>query len=98
MLELSRKAKLMPASAIRKLVPYAEEAKKKGIKVYHLNIGQPDIESPPAAIESLKNIQEKLIAYPHSQGRRPFLEGVVKYYKTLGINLKPENINLRHYN
>lgn len=94
MLELSRKAKLMPASAIRKLVPYAEEAKKKGIKVYHLNIGQPDIESPPAAIESLKNIQEKLIAYPHSQGRRPFLEGVVKYYKTLGINLKPENINV----
>lgn len=93
-LELSRKAKLMPASAIRKLVPFAEGAKKKGIKVYHLNIGQPDIESPPEAIEAVQKIDMKLVEYPHSQGIKPFLEGLVGYYKTLGIELKTENFNV----
>ena len=56
MLNLSKKAQLMPASPIRKLVPYADEAKKRGIKVYHLNIGQPDIESPKEAIKAIKDI------------------------------------------
>ena len=93
-MELSRKAKLMPASAIRKLVPFADAAKKKGIKVYHLNIGQPDIESPPEAIEAVKNINMKLVEYPHSQGHKTFLEGLVKYYQTLGIELKTENFNI----
>ncbi|HOG26119.1 MAG TPA: pyridoxal phosphate-dependent aminotransferase, partial [Bacteroidales bacterium] len=63
--ELSRK---MPASPIRKLVPYAEEAKKRGIKVYHLNIGQPDIDSPKEALEPIRNIDLKLVSYPHSAG------------------------------
>jgi aspartate aminotransferase len=62
MLTLSEKAKKMPASPIRKLVPYADAAKKRGIKVYHLNIGQPDIPSPKEALDAVKNNQLKLVA------------------------------------
>lgn len=94
MLELSRKANLLPSSAIRKLIPYSDAAKKRGIKVYHLNIGQPDIESPPEAIESIKNVNQKLIAYPPSQGNPSLINQIVKYYKTLGIEIKPENVNV----
>lgn len=66
MLSISELSKKMPASPIRKLVPYAEAAKKRGVKVYHLNIGQPDVESPKEALEPIKNFDLKLISYPHS--------------------------------
>lgn len=93
-LELSRIAKNLPYSAIRKLIPYADAAKKHGIKVYHLNIGQPDIASPPEAIEVLHKYNQKLIEYSNSQGNSSFINKVVKYYKTLGIEIKPENVNV----
>ena len=63
MLTLSKKAQAMPASPIRKLVPFADAAKKRGIKVYHLNIGQPDIESPKEALDAVKNNDLKVVAY-----------------------------------
>ena len=87
MLNLSKKAQLMPASPIRKLVPYADEAKKRGIKVYHLNIGQPDIESPKEAIKAVKDIELKLIEYPHSAGIPSYRNKLAKYYQNLGMDV-----------
>ena len=63
MLEISQKAKEMPLSAVRKLVPYAEAAKKRGVKVYHLNIGQPDVHAPEAALAAVKRNDLKLVSY-----------------------------------
>lgn len=82
----------MPASPIRKLVPYADDAKKKGVKVYHLNIGQPDIETPEVALNAVRNISEKVIAYSHSQGIPSFREKLVGYYKEHNINITPDEI------
>ena len=82
----------MPESPIRKLVPYAEQAKKKGRKVYHLNIGQPDISSPTVAIQSINNFSNKIIAYSHSAGFESYRKGVAKYYNDLGINLSFKDI------
>lgn len=88
MLTLSKKAQAMPASPIRKLVPFAEAAKKKGIKVYHLNIGQPDIESPKEALDAVKNNTLKVIEYSNSAGNESYRKGLVKYYQGLGINIE----------
>lgn len=77
----------MPASPIRKLVPYAEEAKRKGKKVYHLNIGQPDISTPDSALEAINNYSEKVIEYSHSAGNESYRRGLAKYYHDLGINV-----------
>ena len=66
--KISQKAIDMPASPIRKLVPYAEQAKKEGKKVYHLNIGQPDIQTPQIALDAIKNFNNKVIEYSHSAG------------------------------
>ena len=79
MLTLSKKAQALPASPIRKLVPYADAAKKRGVKVYHLNIGQPDIESSPQALEAVKNADLKVIEYSNSAGNLSYREGLVKY-------------------
>lgn len=92
MLNLSRKAEQMPASPIRKLVPFADEAKKKGIKVYHLNIGQPDIESPKEAIKAVKDIEMKLIEYPHSAGIPSYRNKLAEYYRRIGIDITPDEI------
>ena len=94
MLTISNKAKAMPASPIRKLVPYAEAAKKRGVKVYHLNIGQPDIASPKEALEAVKNNTLKLIEYPHSAGITTYREGLAKYYQSININVTPSEINI----
>lgn len=94
MLTLSKKAQKMPASPIRKLVPYADAAKKRGIKVYHLNIGQPDIASPKEALDAVKNNQLKLVAYPNSAGNKSLLEGLVKYYKGINIDIDTSCINI----
>ncbi|MBQ1624153.1 MAG: pyridoxal phosphate-dependent aminotransferase [Bacteroidales bacterium] len=94
MLTLSKKAQAMPASPIRKLVPYADAAKKRGIKVYHLNIGQPDIESPQEALDAVKNNQLKVVAYAKSGGNDSLREGVARYYQGIGINVEAADINI----
>ncbi len=88
MLTLSKKAQAMPSSPIRKLVPFAEAAKKRGVKVYHLNIGQPDIESPKEALDAVKNCQLKVIEYSNSAGNESYRKGLVKYYQGIGINIE----------
>lgn len=87
MLVLSDKSKNMPASPIRKLVPYADAAKQRGTKVYHLNIGQPDIESPQAVLEGLKNFPSKIVSYTHSEGTLEYRQALANYYKNRGIDV-----------
>ena len=89
MLQISSKAQQMPASAIRKLVPLSDAAKKQGVKVYHLNIGQPDIKSPDCALEALRNFGLKNVSYSNSAGLIELREGLVnKYYKKIGIDIE----------
>ena len=92
MLSISKKGQMMPPSPIRKLVPYADAAKKRGIKVYHLNIGQPDIETPEIALDALKNINLKVIEYSHSAGILSFREKLCKYYEENNIHVTPDEI------
>jgi len=82
----------MPPSPIRKLVPFAEAAKKKGIKVYHLNIGQPDIETPPAILDAVRNADIKVLEYSHSAGNESYRRKLVQYYKSVGINISHDQI------
>ena len=82
----------MPPSPIRKLVPYAEAAKKKGIRVYHLNIGQPDIETPPAILDAVRNADIKVLEYSHSAGNESYRRKLVEYYKSVGIDVTHEQI------
>lgn len=89
---ISEKGCAMPASPIRKLVPYAEEAKRKGRKVYHLNIGQPDIETPEAAINALKNADLRVVEYSHSAGIPSYRKKLVEYYKSWGIDVNENQI------
>jgi aspartate aminotransferase len=84
---ISEKGKMMPASPIRKLVPYSEEAKKKGRKVYHLNIGQPDIPTPEVALNALRHIDLKVIEYSHSAGNESYRKKLAGYYRKIGINI-----------
>lgn len=89
MATISTKAVQMPASAIRKLVPLADAAKKQGVKVYHLNIGQPDIKSPDCALEAIKNNGLTHVSYSNSAGLIELREGLVnKYYKKIGIDIE----------
>ncbi len=90
--ELARRARLMPPSPIRKLVPFAEEAKKRGIHVYHINIGQPDIHSPQVFLDAFRNHQLKVIPYGHSAGLWEYREELVKYYARFNIQLTSEEI------
>jgi len=85
--QISDKGKQMPASPIRRLVPYAEEAKSKGRKVYHLNIGQPDIPTPEVALDAVKNITAKVIEYSHSAGNESYRKGLANYYKGVNIDV-----------
>ncbi len=85
--QISDKGKQMPASPIRKLVPYAEEAKRKGHKVYHLNIGQPDIPTPEVALDAVKNVTAKVIEYSHSAGNESYRKGLAKYYQGVNIDV-----------
>jgi aspartate aminotransferase len=83
--EISDRGRSMPESPIRKLVPYAEEAKGKGRRVYHLNIGQPDIKTPEGAIEAVRNLEETVIAYSHSAGNESYRRKLARYYNGLDI-------------
>jgi aspartate aminotransferase len=89
---ISEKAILMPASPIRKLVPYSEKAKTKGTTVYHLNIGQPDIETPEVALNAVKNLDRKVIEYSHSAGFESYRNALSAYYVKNGIRVSPEDI------
>jgi aspartate aminotransferase len=86
--QISQRGKEMPASPIRKLVPYAEEAKRRGVKVYHLNIGQPDIPTPQVALDAVRHLQEKVIEYSHSAGIESYRRKLADYYKKVGINIE----------
>lgn len=90
--KISLKGRQMPESPIRKLVPFAEEAKRKGRKVFHLNIGQPDIETPEVALNAVRNYDHKVIEYSHSAGILSFRESLVRYYKTVNIDVTPDQI------
>jgi aspartate aminotransferase len=80
------------ASPIRRLVPYANDAKRRGIHVFHLNIGQPDIVTPPHVIEAVRNYSPKIIAYGQSEGELELREALPGYYKTFGVDVNPEDI------
>jgi aspartate aminotransferase len=92
MLTISQRGQQMPPSPIRKLVPYTEAAKKKGIKVYHLNIGQPDIETPPAIMDAVRHTDIKVLEYSHSAGNESYRRKLVQYYKKAGINVSYDQI------
>jgi aspartate aminotransferase len=92
MLTISNRGNQMPPSPIRKLVPYAEAAKKKGIKVYHLNIGQPDIETPPAILDAVRHADIKTLEYSHSAGNESYRRKLVQYYKKAGIDVSYDQI------
>lgn len=89
MVSISKKSQLMPASAIRKLVPFADAAKSKGLKVYHLNVGAPDIKSPECAIRAVKENKLDHVSYSHSGGLMDLRKGMVeKYYRKIGIDIE----------
>jgi aspartate aminotransferase len=92
MLTLSKKAIDLPASPIRKLVPYADAAKKRGVKVFHLNIGQPDIDSPKCVMDAIRNIHLNNLAYANSAGVESYRKGLAKYYNNLGIDVDFKDI------
>ncbi|MCE1200567.1 MAG: pyridoxal phosphate-dependent aminotransferase [Bacteroidia bacterium] len=89
---ISQKGRRMPESPIRKLVPYAEAAKKRGVKVYHLNIGQPDIHTPEVALEAIRNFSGKVVEYSHSAGIASYRTRLAKYYEKHNIFVSPDEI------
>ncbi len=91
-LQISKRAAIMPASPIRKLVPLGEAAKARGVHVHHLNIGQPDIETPPEFLEAVRAFREKIVSYGNSQGLKIFIDSLVRYYGGLDIPLTQRNV------
>ena len=89
---LSKRSETMPASPIRKLAPFAASAKERGIKVYHLNIGQPDLPTPQEGLDALKHVDRKVLEYSPSQGYQSYREKLVGYYKRFNIDLTPDDI------
>lgn len=89
---ISQKGNLMPESPIRKLVPYAENAKKNGTKVFHLNIGQPDIKTPQVALDAIKNNNIKVLSYARSEGSEEYRNKLAKYYAKNNINVTANDI------
>ena len=92
MLSVSSRGNKMPASPIRKLVPFAEVAKAKGLKIYHLNIGQPDIETPPQILAAVRNSDFKVLEYSHSAGNESYRRKLVDYYRSVNINVDHNEI------
>ena len=90
--QISQRGTLMPASPIRKLVPLADGAKARGVHVYHLNIGQPDLPTPQAAIDAIRSIDRKVLEYSPSQGYLSYRKKLVDYYKKYDINLTADDI------
>lgn len=92
MLQISKRGIEMPASPIRKLVPFAEAAKKRGTKVYHLNIGQPDIETPKLVLDAVRHSDFKVLEYSHSAGNESYRKKLVGYYKSVGVDVNEKQI------
>ena len=92
MLQISKRGQEMPPSPIRKLVPYAEAAVEKRIKVYHLNIGQPDIETPQLMLDAVRHSDFKILDYGHSAGNESYRRKLVKYYKSVGVDVDYKQI------
>jgi len=90
--KISERGVLMPPSPIRKLTPFADKAKQKGLKVYHLNIGQPDIETPPAIIQAVHDADVKVLEYSPSQGFESYRKKLTSYYASRSINVNPNEI------
>lgn len=91
-MHVSKRTDSMPYSSVRKLVPYKDKAVKNGKKVYHLNIGQPDIKTPQVFYDSMKNFNEETLAYADSRGEKSLINSVIKYYKKLDVNLDYDDI------
>jgi aspartate aminotransferase len=89
---ISNKGKAMPQSPIRKLVPYAEDAKKRGVEVFHLNIGQPDIKTPEVALNAVKNNDLEIVAYSRSEGSEEYRTKIARYYAKNDINVTAQDI------
>ena len=90
--QTSNRGQQMPQSPIGKLVPLADKAKERGIKVYHLNIGQPDLPTPQCGIDALKHIDRTILEYSPSQGYLSYREKLVDYYKKFNINVTADDI------
>ncbi len=89
---VSDRGRAMPDSPIRKLAPLADQAKQRGVKVYHLNIGQPDLPTPPEALAAIKNIDRTILEYSPSEGILSFRQKLVKYYHKFNINVDVNDI------
>ncbi|NLR65793.1 pyridoxal phosphate-dependent aminotransferase [Chitinophaga varians] len=89
---ISQRGVLMPPSPIRKLVPFAEAAKKRGVKVYHLNIGQPDIETPKPVLDAVRHSEFKVLEYSHSAGNESYRRKLVEYYGRFDVSLNHNQI------
>ena len=92
MLSISQRGQIMPPSPIRKLVPFAEAAKKRGTKVFHLNIGQPDIETPAMVLNAVRHSDFKVLEYSHSAGNESYRKKLTSYYKNVGIDVTADEI------
>ncbi|MEO6135546.1 MAG: pyridoxal phosphate-dependent aminotransferase [Ginsengibacter sp.] len=92
MLSISNRGNAMPASPIRKLVPFAEAARKRGTKIFHLNIGQPDIETPKMALNAVRNSDFKVLEYSHSAGNESYRKKLVEYYESVNIHVNSNEI------
>jgi aspartate aminotransferase len=90
--KVSERGTIMPDSPIRKLVPFADKAKERGIKVFHLNIGQPDIQTPQVALDAIKSIDRKILEYSPSEGIRSFREKLAEYYHRFNIDVTADDI------
>lgn len=90
--QIAQRGLTMPPSPIRKLTPFAEDAKKRGLKVYHLNIGQPDIETPPAIMKAVEHAHLKVLAYSPSEGFESYRKALSGYYASRNVTVKPEEI------
>ncbi len=89
---ISERGKIFPASPIRRLVPYAEGAKRRGVRVLHLNIGQPDISTPQAAVDAVRNIHDRVFEYSHSAGTESYRRALARYYNGVGIDVSTDEI------
>jgi aspartate aminotransferase len=92
MLQISDRGQKMPPSPIRKLVPYAEAAKRNGTHVFHLNIGQPDVQTPPAILDAVRYADIRVLEYSHSAGNESYRRKLTQYYKKVGIDVAHDEI------
>ncbi|MFW5740615.1 MAG: aminotransferase class I/II-fold pyridoxal phosphate-dependent enzyme, partial [Myxococcota bacterium] len=93
-MKISDRGRLVPPSPIRKLVPFAEQAKADGVHVHHLNIGQPDVATPPVFLEAVAKFPERVVAYGHSAGFLELREAMAAYYRRVGYDVQTEHVTV----